>query len=291
MPLQRKTENIMMSETALLRACVDHLGAHLDDADREGLHAFGQRDETRARPLAGELLSLPVVDWDARIDAHRAHRHSFYRSLAADVTVREYATFLLENWAYPPFLALVEKTLAVQITERGKEAVRANIADEHVPAPHADLMRRLFLAVKARAGADVPVDVYPSLVERTLVFYYGYYVEPWHLVGSLYATERLAHYRLLEMGRGLERLGFRGDDLEFIRVHLACDDDHARDWRDHVIGASVEAQPSVSAAIAAGIASCLETSALYLDDLERRVRTARTCPDDSIATPERRASV
>ncbi|WP_143076073.1 hypothetical protein [Stigmatella erecta] len=39
------------------------------------------------------------------------------------------------------------------------------------PFPPADLMRRLFLAVKAKAGIDVPAGPYPSLVNRILVLY------------------------------------------------------------------------------------------------------------------------
>lgn len=136
--------------------------------------------------------------------------------------------------------------------------------------PHAQLMQRLVRAVKARAGDGVPVDLHPSLVERTVAFYYGYYCDPWHLVGSLYATELMAHHRVSRMGEGLERLGVEATELEFIRIHASSDDEHARDWSEGVITPTLRVLPSVRRALAEGIAVCLDTSARYLDDLGAR---------------------
>src|SRR5207249_2989983 len=103
-----------------------------------------------------------------------------------------------------------------------------------------------------------------------LVFYYGYFCDPWHLAGSLYATEVMAHYRMSQMGAGLERLQFDPADLEFIRVHVDCDEGHASDWSEGVIGPSIRLDPRLRVPIAEGIASCLETSARYLDACESR---------------------
>ena len=107
-------------------------------------------------------------------------------------------------------------------------------------------------------------------MDRILVFYYGYYCDPWHLSGSLYATEVMAHYRMTQMGLGLERLGFDKADREFIRVHVECDEGHASDWSDGVIAPSIRLDPSLRAPVAEGIAACLESSARYLDDCEAR---------------------
>jgi hypothetical protein len=140
--------------------------------------------------------------------------------------------------------------------------------------PHAELMRRLILALKAKAGDGLRLKSFPSLVDRILVFYYGFYCDPWHLVGSLYATEVMAHHRMTQMGAGLTRLGFDAVDLEFIRVHVVCDEDHAEDWSKGVIAPSLRLDPALRSPVANGIAACLETSARYLDDLSRRADTA-----------------
>ncbi len=241
------------------------------------LERWWDAERERDRAASQAIAARDDADWGAAVSNHVAHRHEFYEHLAEALTVQEYASFLLENWAYPSFLGLVSKTLAVQKTERGRAAILRNIEDEHVPEPHADLMRRLFLAVK-RAAGPVPIAVYPSLIDRTLVFYYGYYLEPWHLVGSLFAVEAMARHRLIHMGRGLERLGFGKRDCEFIRVHLDCDDDHAREWLDDVIAPSIARDPSVRPLIAEGIATCLETSKRYLDDLVERASLAKHAP-------------
>ena len=136
-------------------------------------------------------------------------------------------------------------------------------------------MRRLILALKAKAGDGLQLDSYPSLIDRILVFYYGYYCDPWHLVGSLYATEVMAHHRMEKMNMGLERLGFDPTEREFIELHMVCDEDHARDWSEGVIASSLRLNPALRRPIVDGIASCLDTSARYLDDLSRRATESR----------------
>src|SRR5262249_52348739 len=132
-------------------------------------------------------------------------------------------------------------------------------------------MGRLMGALKARVGEGLRLNIYPSLVNRTLVFYYGYYLDVWSLIGSLYVTEAVAFHRLQCMNTGLRRLGLNAQELEFIRIHMTCDEDHARDWSDGVIGPTLRLDPSVRSSIAAGIAVCLETSARYLDRQVRRL--------------------
>jgi len=260
----------VVTDTELLRACVQHLGSHVDDREERALRSWWNAQRGRLSPLVGGLLARPVAAWPSAIVEHRAHRHAWYNQLAGEVSVHEFAAFLLENWAYPAFLPLVDRALQAQVCDEGRLALRRNLVDEQVPVPHADLMRRLIEAVKAKAGGGVEIESYASLVDRTLVFYYGYYCDSWHLVGSLYATEALAYHRLQCMDAGLVRLGLDPGDLEFLRVHLACDEDHAREWSECVILPSVRIDPPLRARIAEGIAACLETSARYLDDLCRR---------------------
>jgi hypothetical protein len=263
----------ILSHSGLLQACVQRMGSQLDEQCERALNAWWREERERSSPFIEALLARPDSDWMHEILEHRAHRHAWYDELAHRVSVQEYAMFMLENRAFPAFLPLVERTLQVQVCDRGRAAVRRNIDDEQVPAPHAELMRRLMQAIRAKAG-NVPLATYPSLVDRTLVFYYGYCCDPWHLVGSLCATEVLAAYRMTRMDVGLRRLGFDPADMEFIRVHLECDESHAREWSDDVIVPSVQQAPQLRRPIAEGIAMCLETSARYLDDLCARAARA-----------------
>jgi hypothetical protein len=217
-----------------------------------------------------------VVDWISMILAHRAHRHPWYDLLANEVTLQEFATFMLENRSFPPFLPLAERVLKAQICDQARAALQRNIDDEQVPVPHAELMQRLMGALRARAGDDLRLEIYPSLIDRTLVYYYGYYLDPWGLVGAMYVTEAVACHRLHAMNTGLQRLGLRPHDLEFIHVHMNCDEDHARDWSDCVIGPTVKLNPILRTNIAQGIAVALETSARYLDRLVERAAGRHT---------------
>ena len=139
------------------------------------------------------------------------------------------------------------------------ERMGSQLGSSENQASHTDRMRRLMAALKTKAGDGLVLDQYASLIDRTLVFYYGYYIDPWRLIGSLYATEEMAHHRI-KMGAGLKRLGLDPWDLEFIRVHTVCDEDHTRDWREGVILPSVRLNPGLREKIAARISSCLETS-------------------------------
>lgn len=261
-----------MNESDLLQSCVQRLGSRLDSREEGQLEDWWQGKREEAALLASRLIARDNSEWTEEILKHRAHRHPWYEQLAHEVSLEAFAAFLLENQAFPAFLPLVERALDVQISEEGRAAVLRNITDEQVPVPHTELMRRMIGAIKARVGDGIHLESLPSLIDRTLVFYYGYYCDAWHLIGSLYAMEAMAQYRMSRMGEGLRRLGFQARDLEFISIHLHCDDDHARDWSDGVVRPSIGLNPDLRAPIAQGIASCLETSARYLDDLSLRAQ-------------------
>jgi len=260
----------------LLDVCVRCIDTQrLDEASASALRYWWAPQRRQAEGLIVGITGCPVADWTSMILAHRAHRHPWYDLLAKEVTLQEFAAFMLENLSFPAFLPLAERALKAQICDQARAALQRNIDDEQVPVPHAELMRRLMRALQARAGNGLPLKVYPSLVSRTLIYYYGYYLDPWSLVGSMYVTEAVALQRLADMNTGLRRLGFGAHDLEFIRVHITCDEDHARDWSDSVIGPTLGLKPSLRTNIAEGIAIALETSARYLDQLVARATERR----------------
>jgi hypothetical protein len=261
---------VTLTETDLLKTCQQRVATHPDAEEERALRLWWNGQRQRSSPLAAALIEQGEDGWTSTILEHRAHRHPWYDYLAHEASVQEFAAFILENSPLPAFLPLVERTLAAQICDQGRAAVLRNIEDEQAPVPHADLMRRLVVALKARAGDGLELGSFPTLADRILVFYYGYYCDPWHLAGSLYATEVMAHYRMVQMGAGLERLQFDPQDLEFIRVHVVCDEGHASDWSEGVIAPSVRLNPGLRTPIAEGIAACLDTSARYLDDCEAR---------------------
>src|SRR5215813_13604664 len=264
------------TQSALLDFCCDKMqSGQLDLEGEMALQAWWNRQRKRVDPLVEELMSRPTSEWTEAILEHRAHRHPWYDALATEVTLEEFATFMLENRRFPTYLPLAQRALKAQICDQARAALQRNIDDEQVPVPHAELMGRLMGALKARVGEGLKLEVYPSLVNRTLVFYYGYYLNVWSLIGSLYVTEAVAFHRLDRMNTGLQRLGLNAQELEFIHIHMTCDEDHARDWSDGVVGPTLNVNPSLQSRIAEGIAVCLETSARYLDWQMQRLKERR----------------
>jgi hypothetical protein len=259
-----------MEHDELLTRCSAQLGGSLDESERAALLGWHEQLEPTAAPSTEHLMSAAPERWSEVILAHRAHTHRWYDHLANEIDLDGFAVFLLENRYFPAFIPMLRRILEVQASEQGRRAVQENIDDEHEPRPHAELMHRLMEAVRRRASPQLELKTYPSLVDRTLVFYHGYFNEPWHLVGSLFATEMMGVHRVTHMGIGLRRLGLDEADLEFVRIHSECDEEHARQWREDVILPAVAEDPARRPVIAAGIAECLETSARYLDDLLAR---------------------
>jgi hypothetical protein len=264
------------TQPALLDLCSNKMeSGQLDKAAETALRDWWKLERECADPVVEALMSRPASEWTEAILEHRAHRHPWYDALANEVTLEEFATFMLENRRFPAFLPLAQRALKAQICDDARAALQRNINDEQVPVPHAELMGRLMGALKARAGDRLRLEVYPSLVDRTLVFYYGYYLDVWSLIGSLYVTEAVAFHRLQGMNTGLKRLGLNAHELDFIRIHMTCDEDHARDWSDGVVAPTLNLHPSLRSRIAEGIAVCLETSGRYLDRQVQRLNERR----------------
>src|SRR5262247_2844992 len=264
------------TQTTLLDLCWNNMQlSQLDRAGERALQGWWKLERGRVDSLVEALMSRPATEWTEVILEHRAHRHPWYDALATEVTLEEFARFMLENGRFPAFLPLAQRALKAQICDEARAALQRNINDEQIPVPHAELMGRLMGALKARAGDGLRLEVYPGLVDRTLVFYYGYYLDVWSLIGSLYVTEAVAFHRLQGMNTGLQRLGLHAQELEFIRIHMTCDENHARDWSDGVVGPTLNLDPSVRSSIAEGIAVCLETSAQYLDRQVQRLNERR----------------
>src|SRR5262245_10248380 len=270
----------------LLQRCADKLaGEQLDAADLDLLEQRNSRIRWLATETIEQFVAAPLADWESLITEHAAHRHVWYDFFRDDITIDEAATFLLENRNYPAFLNLLQKIAEVQICKEAVAAIAENIADEHEPEPHVQLMRRLMQAVRARARQDLTLLQHPTLVERTLVFYYGFYCNPWHLVGSVFATESMGTRRVVRMDQGLRRLGLRSHELAFTTIHSQCDDHHASDWLEQVITPSVVRQPGLRRAIAEGVATCLVTSNDYLTFLLKRVALERAQADEQRLRP------
>jgi hypothetical protein len=166
--------------------------------------------------------------------------------------------------------------LQAQICGQARAVLQRRVDDAQL-LPQAELIAGVLDAVTARVGEAVLLEVYPSLVNRTLVFYYGYYLNVWALVGALFVTEVVCPHRAQRLHLGLRRLGLDARALAEVRhVHAHGLDDRAREWSDGVIGATLRVDSSARRSIVDGIAVCLETSAQYLDWQIQRLKVWRS---------------
>lgn len=255
----------MEYDNLLVNCGFTHLDGKLESADKMQLLRWNRNVQRSCLPLSSQFLNTPLQYWDDLICAQRAHTHPWYDFISKEISINQMAEFLLENKHYPVFLKLLEVIRDAQFCNSAIAAVQENIEDEHQPEPHAELMKRLMIAVKERASDKIKLKSSTTLIDRTLVFYYGLYHQPWHLVGSVFATERMGTRRVQHMHMGLKRLGLTDHELAFTIVHAECDDHHAGEWLDKVIIPSVEKSPQLKKMLARGVAECLQTSELYLD--------------------------
>ncbi len=264
-------ENFLGMEK-LLETCAQHLGVDINDANKSALVQRCKLISQQNEILKNKILETTPIHWEKIINDHKAHHHEWYNFISKEITLDEFAGFMLENKYWPTFLFMLEKILSCQFLPQSKKAIEENIKDEFQPEAHALLMKRLMEAIKKRASDSLELGLDSTLVDRTLIFYYGYFIEPWHLVGSLFATEHMGTHRVIAMQQGGERLGFTEHELAFTIVHSQCDEHHAENWLQEVIAPSIASRPELAPLIAAGIADCLETSAAYLDFLLHRVQ-------------------
>lgn len=90
----------------LLITCAKRMGSQLAEGDRLALQSWWAGQRARSHGLFTRLLALPDLDAESAIADHRAHRHRWYEQLADEVSIEEFASFLLENGWFPPFLPL-----------------------------------------------------------------------------------------------------------------------------------------------------------------------------------------
>ena len=224
----------------------------------------------RCKDLTQKFISAPTQEWEDILLNHRAHTHPWLDYIAVDISLNEFSAFLQENRYFPDFLPMLEKILLVQFTEDGRAAVQDNINDEYTPEPHGNLKRRMMLAMQKRVTKVIQYPISHTLIDRTVTYYYGLFLNSWHLVGSCFGMERLGQYRVIKFGEGMVRLGLPKSELGFIEIHSICDEHHAEDWMARVITPSVLKQPKLKSTIADGLASCLYTTDIYFQYLQKR---------------------
>ncbi len=254
----------------LIQDCDAHFRPKRDGAFRLALESWRHAQAARVARQVESLMRMDPRDWQVLIEAHDAARHPWYDELRAHADAATFGAFLREEKAMPAFIPLLTAVGEAQALPSARRAVEENIADEHRPVPHSELFARLLAASERRGAGSGTFD--SVLDDTNLVFYYGYFACADFAAGALYATELMLHRRASAMLAGLTRLGFDAHESEFMRIHAACDEEHAAQWLAALIVPSA-VDPRVKRAQATGIAVRLATSARYLDRLQHSLKS------------------
>jgi hypothetical protein len=104
-----------------------------------------------------------------------------------------------------------------------------------------------------------------ALADTNLTFYYGFHLDPYFLIGSLYPTEIMVPWRVDKIKAGLTRLGMLPVVLEFLRIHSDCDAKHGLEWQELIIS-PLFSKLLIRDSMAEGLVLRLATSEKYLSD-------------------------
>lgn len=252
-----------MHPAALLETCAECVAwGQLPDPGREILCAWRETIGAPFAHWAECFLQLPASAWASTIERDAAYTHPWHAFLAHLSPREQLIDFLQEMERFPDLRVLLPLPLEVELSESGRCSVLRS--REH-DAPQARDPR-------AGRAARGPSLLSLPLAESLAVVYYGYYCDPWHLVGSAFAASRLAPMRAASLESAIERIAseaLAGPGLRSAVRTLALLDVRLGfaevDWLEDIIGPAIELDPRVRRSVGLGIAAELRTTHRLLD--------------------------
>lgn len=190
--------------------------------------------------------------------------HRIVRFLAAEATVADFKSFLLIdanlNYRFYDALALAQ----LHFSESVKAELSQHMWDECGRGNPENAHTRLF--TRALVKLQLPQPVIPIWDDWRLFAGYNLYLlfglnrrHYFKALGSLAMPELFDPDRDRAVIAGLERLGFDArTDFQYYSAHIEGDEEHGRQWLDHVITPIVRAQPEAAEDLALGAALRME---------------------------------
>lgn len=189
---------------------------------------------------------------------------SIVRFLAEEATVADFKSFLLIdahlNYRFYDALALAQ----IHFSETVKAELSRHMWDECGRGDSENAHTRLF--TRALHKLQLPLPRIPVWDDWRLYAGYNLYLcfglnrrNYFKSLGSLAMPELFDPDRDRAVIAGLERLGFDArNDFQYYSAHIEGDEEHGRDWLDHVIVPIVKAQPEAARELALGAALRME---------------------------------
>ena len=241
----------------------ERLTRGLELALREGRFLEEARGLVARRAMDAPSAAGPFAAWFERLRDEGPGQHDpLFDYLAARASLDEVRWFLMQEVAgeagFDDLVALTQ----LRLPTSAKLELARNYWDEmgrgREAGMHGPMLTRLAEAAGVR-GASPDGIVWESLSLGNLLAGLAYNRRyAWHSLGALGAVELTAPTRAPKVVRALERVGLRGDALQYFKLHATIDVAHFRGWRDEALVPVVAERPELARPIAEGALMRLE---------------------------------
>jgi hypothetical protein len=254
---------------ALARFNHDRFGAtHPGDGWREEIArdaafrlAEGEWVESERAGIAPLLDDLPTdaanfVAWfEALKETGPGQGDPFFAFLADRADIDEMRWFVEQEMAgeagFDDLVAMTQVKLPVQ----AKLELARNYWDEmgrgNANAMHGPMLERIGAALGACGSIDATVWESLALANMMLALA-GSRRYAYQSIGALGVIEMTAPGRVVQVDRGLARLGVAGRARQYYKIHATLDRKHSASWNREVIASLVRADPQAARAIGEG---------------------------------------
>jgi hypothetical protein len=215
-------------------------------------------------------IQIPIEKLENLVLSHHSNNHEWYDLIGNRISIDDLSSFIFEESQMPSFIPLLEKLVNCIESDEIKNVVKSNIKDENFPKLHCDLFKKMAQDIFFVKTPKPLLDKYLS--DTNLVFYYGYFIDPFFLIGALYATESMVPNRAKNVLNALKRFGFSDETLTFMEIPGLVDEKHSKEWLSEVIEPIYKLFPDKVKNIQDGIYYRLDTSEKYLNRLYKQAR-------------------
>ncbi len=252
---------------------------------RQREHSYLERERAAIQALLPRDAGSPEAfeAWFRRLEAGGPGQgDELFSWLADEASLEDMRWFLTQETAgeagFDDLVALTQ----VKLPQRAKLELARNYWDEmgrgRAAAMHGELLAHLVRSLDLQPA--VHTTVWPALALGNLMIglaadrHYAY-----HSLGALGAIELTAPGRVVQVARGLERLGFSKQDRLYFEVHATLDLKHAHDWITEVLVPLACERPETTKWFAEGALMRLNAGARcfarYREELPRPLRGGR----------------
>lgn len=210
--------------------------------------------------------------------------HPFYTHfLSEEATATDVKYYLIQETNLDPKFDDILAFMQIGLPVGQKLELAKNYFDEMGNGVEADVHSRMFAQTLRAAGVDdsdmssamLLQSIVSGNVSSCLALSRRHYFKA---VGYFGVTEYLAPRRFKHVIKAWERNNMPAHGIEYHKLHVYIDTEHANGWFNNVVVPLVDQDPRIGREIAIGALIRINSSARYLDELSVRLGSNATTP-------------